>query len=76
MCVAPLICWTTPLSDKQSNFILVKSKAVGHKRFSNNGAKYVEGNGGTASASSPNQPTLPIFLPLDLPGHQQWCGDQ
>ena len=25
MCVAPLICWTTPLSDKQSNFILVKS---------------------------------------------------
>ena len=50
--------------------------AVGHKRFSNNGAKYVEGNGGTASAGSPNQPTLPIFLPLDLPGHQQWCGDQ
>ena len=41
--------------------------AAGHKRFSNNGAKYVEGNGGTASAGSPNQPTLPIFLPLDLP---------
>ena len=36
--------------------------AAGHKRFSNNGAKYVEGNGGTTSASSPNQPTNPAYL--------------